>query len=95
MTDKTTEKLAPFAHEIADVLKYSETDGDLAKCLVDILTERGYLPRAASSSDVGVDVETLENEIVDYWSKQIVGMPISGIGGITATLRYLEAKGYL
>lgn len=41
------------------------------------------------------NIETLENEIVEYWSAQPVGMPVTVIGAITASLIYLSRKGYI
>jgi hypothetical protein len=41
------------------------------------------------------DVEALENEIVIYCNKSVVGMPMTGIGGITAALNYLQMRGLL
>ena len=48
--------------------------------------------RADLQAQKPVDVEELENDILEYY---IGNQPLTGIGGITAALNYLDKHGHL
>jgi len=51
-----------------------------------------FLKKAALSQPEPVSVENIESDIVQHYKDN---PPLTGIGGITATLIYLQAKGML
>ena len=56
MTDKLKDDL-PLVQEINDLLRVCETDNDLARCIMDVLKERGLVPSPPVPDDVAEEAE--------------------------------------